>query len=237
MKRHILCLAAAIPLVVGSAARADDASDCNRALSAPDAAITACTRMLDRAGGENARKLLLLRSRAYAAKQLFDAALADAAQMAVVAPAKWYTAVMARAYVHDAMKDYDAAIADYTELLNANPQDYYALSNRCSERSRSPRDASEALADCNAAVAAFNGPGPDLCTRGLVSLRLGRFNDALADYDLFLAGTSPYAQCYYGRGIAKLKLGDLEGSKADIAKGLALQNDVAKHFSPFGLTP
>lgn len=237
MKRHILCLAATILLVLGTTARADDASDCNRAMQAPEAAIPACTRMLSNANGENARKILALRSRAYVGTKQFNAALADADQMAVVAPAKKYTAILQRGYVHRKMKDYDAEIADYTELLSANPHDYYALSNRCAARSRSPHDPNEALADCDAAAAGFNGPGPDLCTRGLVYLRLGRFKDALADYDLAIANSADYAQCYYGRGIAKLKLGEAAGGKADIAEGLTKQSDIADWFSPFGLTP
>jgi tetratricopeptide (TPR) repeat protein len=235
MKWHTL-LVTAFSLALCTASRADDAADCNRAMQAPDAAITACARMLDGASDENRRKILVQRSRAYSLKKQFDSALADVDQIAVLEPNK-DTTIMARAYVHAVMKDYEAADADYSEILKLDRNSLVAVVGRCNERSVSKHNTTDALADCDTAVARLGNPSPSLCARGMIYLRLGRFQDALTDYDLAVRNNLPFAKCYYGRGIARLHLGDVEGSKADLAKGLTIMSSVADDFAPFGLTP
>ena len=75
-----------------------------------------------------------------------------------------------------------------------------------------------------------------LGTRGLVLLKLGRFDEAIADYD---AGLEVYAKSpisLYGRGVARRRKGDVASGDADIAAAKALQANVADVVARWGVS-
>jgi hypothetical protein len=43
------------------------------------------------------------------------------------------------------------------------------------------------------------------------------------------------SRALYGRGVAKLKLGDADGGNADIAAAKAIQSDIAEEFARYGV--
>ena len=61
------------------------------------------------------------------------------------------------------------------------------------------------------------GDGYILDSRGFVYLRLGQFDDAIADYNAALKINPKIASSLYGRGVAKLKKGDSSGGTVDMA--------------------
>ena len=71
-------------------------------------------------------------------------------------------------------------------------------------------------------------------SRGLVYLKMGDFNKAIADYDqsLLLGGE---ASSLYGRGIAKLRNGDAEAGNKDIAAATKSQPGIAEEFRGYGV--
>ena len=64
-----------------------------------------------------------------------------------------------------------------------------------------------------------------------------RHDLAISDYDAALRLNADWAEPLFGRGIAKIKTGDAEGGKADIAKAIALDADVAQDFAARGGRP
>ena len=70
----------------------------------------------------------------------------------------------------------------------------------------------QALADCSKSLELRPNEGSVLRNRGLVELRLGAFDNAIADYGAALAQDAEDAYALYGRGLAKKKSGDPVGA-------------------------
>ena len=68
-------------------------------------------------------------------------------------------------------------------------------------------DLDAALADCNAALRRPRPTTQRLDSRGLVHLKRGDFAAALADYEAALAIEPERGHFLYGRGLARLRLG------------------------------
>ena len=73
-------------------------------------------------------------------------------------------------------------------------------------------------------------------SRGLVLLRLGRNQDALAAYEAALAGRPNFAHSLLGRGIARQRLGDRAGGDADIKAALKAQPSLRKDYASYGIS-
>ena len=92
----------------------------------------------------------------------------------------------------------------------------------------------QALADCNDALSLENNSDA-LDSRGLVYLKLGDYDRAIADYDAAIKIDPDNADSLYGRGTAKLKKGDNSGGNADIAAAKAIKPGVAEDFTRYGV--
>lgn len=93
----------------------------------------------------------------------------------------------------------------------------------------------EALSDCNEALRLAPDEAETLDSRGLVYLKLGRFDLAIADYDAALKVNPKLAGSLYGRGVAKLKKGATDSGNADITGARALQANIVEEFSGYGI--
>jgi tetratricopeptide (TPR) repeat protein len=95
-----------------------------------------------------------------------------------------------------------------------------------------------ALADCDAAVA--RAPDRDLPnyldSRALVFLRLGRIDDAIADYDRALAKSPRLSSSLYGRAVAWARKGETAKSRADAETALRINPDIRAAFDRYGVT-
>jgi tetratricopeptide (TPR) repeat protein len=69
-----------------------------------------------------------------------------------------------------------------------------------------------------------------------VQLKLGAYERAIADYSAAIAQNAKDADSFYGRGMAKLKSGDIDGGNADIAASRALRPDIANLYARYGVT-
>jgi tetratricopeptide (TPR) repeat protein len=72
--------------------------------------------------------------------------------------------------------------------------------------------------------------------RGLVYLKLGQFDEALADYDVALTLTKNpnHADWFYGRGVTKLRKGEAPGGNADIESAKTIKADIAEEYAKYG---
>ena len=87
-----------------------------------------------------------------------------------------------------------------------------------------------ALEACNRALDAMPHLANFLDSRALVYLRLGRLNEALADYDLALKLRPHSTYSLYGRGLVLARLGRSRSANEDRADALRLDATIAEYF-------
>jgi tetratricopeptide (TPR) repeat protein len=131
---------------------------------------------------------------------------------------------------------YDFALKEVDALIGKAPDDPWWLNNRCYYRAMSGKDLNDALTDCNASLKLKDLPATH-DSRGLVNLRLGKFDDAVADYDWALSREPKMASSLFGRGIAKIRRGATSEGQADIVAALAIDPKVQKEFAGYGVKP
>jgi tetratricopeptide (TPR) repeat protein len=152
-------------------------------------------------------------------------------------------AYLARGTAHVHMGDATRAEPDYREAIrldsipiDGGQKEVPLYNDRCWARAVAKIDLDAALADCNEALKLRPDFVPALDSRAFVHMRGDRFREAMADYDAAIKGSPQNPWSLYGRGIAKLRLGDTAGAQADIAASKAVQ-DVASEFAAYGFIP
>ncbi len=165
----------------------------------------------------------------------YEAALKDIDLVEKVEPDDPSARVM-RGEVLALMNQTDRALAEYQAMLQRDPANPALHNQICWRRVTGGGDPNKALAECSEALRLRPGYAQALDSRGLVNLKLGRYAEAIADYDGSLKDRT-YAGSLYGRGLAKQKAGDIEGGETDIARAIQLNPRVAAEFEAYGLKP
>ena len=141
------------------------------------------------------------------------------------------TAWFVRGEIATAYGDYDRAMKDYAHSIDYAPEKPQAYNADCYVRALAKRDLeTKALAECNKALEIRPGHASTLDSRGFLYLQLGRYADAIADYDAALAKDPKLAPSLYGRGLAKQKLGDTAGGASDMAAAETITSGIGKTF-------
>jgi len=135
-----------------------------------------------------------------------------------------------RGRVRASVGDADGAREDFAAFRAADPGDPVLRNNVCWAQALEAFDLDQAMADCD--VAAATGEAAYIDSRAMVLLQMERYAEALAEYDRALAAQPDLAPSNYGRGLARLALGD-EGGREDIATALARDVDAAEDFAVF----
>ncbi len=129
----------------------------------------------------------------------------------------------------------DLSIGDHSKALSIEPNNVGALNGRCYARAQSGSGAA-ALPDCDRAIQ-LQPVGPIYDTRGYAHLRMGNAAKAIMDYNEALRLDPSIAESWYGRGVAKGKIGDTQGASADIAKARSLDNRIDAKMARIGIAP
>ncbi len=111
-----------------------------------------------------------------------------------------------------------------------------AFSSRCWVRALGGIELDQALKDCDEARRRTHSSG-DLDSRALVMLRMGRYDEAIGQYNQVVFDTPRSAWSLYARGVAKARRGQAAGAKADMAAATAIQKDIAETAAGFGIVP
>ncbi len=203
-----------------------------------DDAIAACSRAIASGSTKDhdLGKLYWTRGLLYWDRKDYDRAIADETEAIKLDP-KYVAAYIGRGVAYRSKGDTDHAMTDFSAAIKLNPKEPVAYDNRCWTRATAGRELQEALADCSEALRLDPNLTRPLDTRGLIYLRLERFDNAIADYDATLKINPRMASSLYGRGLAKLKKGDTAGGNDDIAAAKVIQADVAEEFARYGVRP
>jgi hypothetical protein len=161
--------------------------------------------------------------------QAYDAALADSPDQADSITGERDQAIAIGG-------DPKAYIAGIDTLLAKKPNDAGTLNEACWARAWLKVDLDAALAQCDKSIAA-NRQAATLDSRGLVRLQRSEWDKAAADYGDAVAMRPTLASSLYGRGIARKRLGDAAGSKADIAAATMLDSKIADAYAVYGIAP
>lgn len=139
-----------------------------------------------------------------------------------------------RGYAEFSLKQYDKAIADYGSAIEIDPGMGLAYNNRALSRAVAGSDLVAALADSDQALKLLPLNLEVRDTRGFIYLKLGDPALALTEYNAALTIDPNRALSLYGRGLARIRMGDAAG-KGDQEAALTINPEVANDFSIYGL--
>lgn len=176
------------------------------------------------------------RRNAYARHGDFDHAIADHSEAIRLSP-KDGDSFYNRGYTYSHKGDHTRAVEDYSAGLALDANNSRLWGQRCWSRAIVGKQLQEAIEDCDKANSLAPKIPQILGYRGLVYLKLGQFDKAVADYDAALALTKnpDNAEWLYGRGATKLKRGDSAGGNADIERAKTLKADIAEDYLKYGI--
>jgi tetratricopeptide (TPR) repeat protein len=220
MRKRAICLAAVL-------------AACNE--SAPEPQVNVDPQLVEQSCNDYALEAAQQVEACTTLITLYGDATANRARLAI--------AYLARGTAHMRSRDRARAEPDYREAIRLNSipidngeKEVPAYNDRCWTRAIAMIDLDAALADCNEALRLRPDFVPALDSRAFVHMRSGRYQDALADYDAAIMGSPQDSWSLYGRGIAKMRVGDSAGGQADIEASKAVQ-DVAAEFAAYGFAP
>ena len=132
-----------------------------------------------------------------------------------------------------AIKQYDLWIGAHGEDINLAG----AYTSRCWARALLGQELDQGLADCNKALRRQSDFASALASRGLVYLRLGKFDRAISDYSAALKQQPKNAWALYGRGLAESQQKKTAAADTDINAATTLAPHIREAFTKRGIAP
>ncbi len=137
-----------------------------------------------------------------------------------------------------------AAIKQYGLWIDSHPDDARlpkALSGRCLLNALQGQELAQAMKDCNKALSREDKKAPEYgalyADRGLVYLRQGNYDKALADFNDALKLSPKIARALYGRGVVEARRKLATQSAADIAAAQAIAPQLPQRYERYGIIP
>ena len=228
---------ATVVLLAGPAA-ADDKDTCSN--ESGDVAIAACSRAIASGGyqGSNLAALFNNRGSEYDNKGEYDRAIQDYDRAIRIKPTAGVFGMSAD--IHLRKGEYDRAIADASAAIRLDPKnDVSAVAfNIRGDAYRYKRDYDRTIADYSQAILLVPYTVAFLRNRANTLFLAGKYDMAIADYEaLMRLSPRAAADALYGRGMAKLKKGDVVDGNADIAAAKQMNINIAQEFAKFGIQP
>ena len=128
-----------------------------------------------------------------------------------------------------AEKDFAAARSKAT--------DPHLLNNFCWDLATAGIALDTALSACQEAVAKAPTVSAYQDSLGFVLMRLGRYDESIAAYDVAIKQYAEHTSSLYGRGLARHLKGDAAGGDEDMKAALRLDAHVATTYANYGLKP
>jgi uncharacterized RDD family membrane protein YckC len=131
---------------------------------------------------------------------------------------------------------YELAEKQFDNMVKLYPKNALWWNGRCWERAIIGKDLEGALADCDQSLRLKTLPDT-FDSRGLVLLKMKRYAESVASYDEALKGRPGIATAFYGRGLARIALGDRPGGEADLKEATLIKPAIVEDFRKYGLPP
>lgn len=127
-------------------------------------------------------------------------------------------AYLSRGLVKSTLVDYTGAIQDFDKAIEINPSDAISYAARGFAKVFSG-DSKGGIQDCNKAIEINpkKVEGPYLA-RGMAKANLEDYQGAIQDFNEVIEINPELALAYYGRGIAKIGLGQKDSACLDLSK-------------------
>ncbi len=142
-----------------------------------------------------------------------------------------------RALSYQFQGDYARAVADFDRALELDSRNAETLNGRCWVRVLWGHQLDLALRDCNESLTVHPQNANTLNSRAAVEFRLNDFRASVADYDASFRLAPSMTGSLYGRGVAKLRLGQATEGQADILEATSRDAGVAARYAAFGVHP
>ncbi len=186
----------------------------------PNAAIEACSKVIQSGTGEAQRAALLVRGDAYKRKGMNAEAVADFSAVLGAAP-KNKDALSGRGEAHLAQRNFDRAMADFSALIGEAPQNVAALIGLGYAHLAKGED-ELAVESFSRALAVDANNGVALNNRGLAYKKLGNLDLAIRDFTSAVQFYPLYALAYNNRAYAYEAKGEKERAILDFRNALSI---------------
>lgn len=130
---------------------------------------------------------------------------------------------------------FQEAVAQYRKAVELAPDKAPYWNGLCWARAGNGQQLGQALRECNQALSLQPGAAATLNSRGLVYLRLKKFDRAIADYTASLQAAPLQASARFGRGMARLYSGEAAKGRADIVEARRLDAEIDRLFGLMGV--
>ena len=144
-------------------------------------------------------------------------------------------AIRAKAEVMALNGDGAGAVALLDARIAEKPGDPELLNSRCWTKGIGNVAVDSALKDCTKSIELAESPAAALDSRALAYVRLGRWEEALADLDAALDIAPRMAASLFLRGLVRTKLGK-PGAKDDLAAARMYHPPIEAEYKRFGIT-
>ncbi len=148
------------------------------------------------------------------------------------------------ANIYSRLEKFPAAITQYDLWIDSHPEDSRlpgALGSRCLASALQNQDLVQGLSDCNKALRRADKQHPDYgqlyADRGMLFLRQGSYDKALADFNDALKLTPRNARALYGRGVAESRKNLAKESAVDVAAARSIAPQLPERYANYGLVP
>jgi tetratricopeptide (TPR) repeat protein/predicted aspartyl protease len=137
-----------------------------------------------------------------------------------------------------------AAIEQFSLWIQNHPDDSRMLAaraGRCLSSALQNQDLATAMSDCNSALRSADKKDQNyselFVDRGLVHLRQGNYDKAIADFDDAFKMTPKNARALYARAVAESRKNEKKDSANDVEAAKQIAPEVAKSFERYGIVP
>ncbi len=177
------------------------------------------------------------------AKQDTPGAIADLEAVDRLAPKQADLRLML-AELYERMDRLPAAIEQFSLWMQYHPEDsrmLRATAGRCLSSALQNQDLPTALRDCNTAMRRADKKNENYAflfvSRGLVRLRQGDYDKAIADFNDALEIMPKNARALYARAVAESRKNNKKESETDLEAARQIAPQVAEKFERFGIVP
>ena len=146
-----------------------------------------------------------------------------------------FRAMSEKADVLVSMGDGAGAVAVMDEVLAAKPGVPGFLNARCWTKATADLALDTALKDCTRAIELSENSVASLDSRGVVYFRMGRMEEALADFDAVLAQHWNMPETLYMRSLTHRRMGHAKDADRDLADAVLMDPSLPETYAAWGI--